>query len=100
VVTEDVGPTLDRFHRLCYIGAATPKWGTKRRFVAIGFEGRSMANYMQTADVLARWREVERRLEEVQEGTPEAEDLQAQAAALREEMRRLTESSPEAAPAT
>jgi hypothetical protein len=59
-----------------------------------------MANYMQAADVLARWREVERRLEEVQDGTPEAEELQAQAAGLREEMRRLTESTPETAPAT
>jgi hypothetical protein len=59
-----------------------------------------MANYMQTADVLARWREIERRLEEVQDGTPEAEELQALAAALREEMRRLTQADPEAAPAT
>jgi hypothetical protein len=59
-----------------------------------------MANYMQTADVLARWREVERQLKEVQDGSPEAEELQAQAAALREEMRRLTEANPEAAPAT
>jgi hypothetical protein len=59
-----------------------------------------MANYIQAADVLARWREVERRLEQVQDGTPEAEELQAQAAALREEMRRLTESTPEAALAT
>ena len=59
-----------------------------------------MANYMQTADVLARWREVERRLDEARDGTPEAEELQAEAAALREEMRHLTESGPEAAPAT
>lgn len=58
-----------------------------------------MANYMQAADILARWREVERRLDEVQDGTPEAEELQAQAADLREEMRRLTE-TPEAAPAS
>ena len=55
---------------------------------------------MQTADVLARWREVERRLDEARDGTPEAEELQAEAAALREEMRHLTESGPEAAPAT
>ncbi len=59
-----------------------------------------MANYMQTADVLARWRDVERRLADVQDGTPEAEELQAEALTLREEMRRLTESSPVVAPAT
>jgi hypothetical protein len=59
-----------------------------------------MANYTQTADVLARWREVERQLELVEDGSPEAEQLQAEAAALREEMRRATEPSPEPAPAT
>lgn len=58
-----------------------------------------MARYIQTADVLARWREVERRLVEVQDGTPEAEELQAEAATLREEMKRLTEATPEAEPA-
>ncbi len=36
-----------------------------------------MANYMQTAGVLARWRDVERQLEEAQDGTPEAELLQS-----------------------
>lgn len=58
-----------------------------------------MANYNQTADVLARWRDVERRLEQVQEGTPEAEELQAEAAALRDEMRRTTELTSETVPA-
>jgi hypothetical protein len=49
-----------------------------------------MANYNETAAVLAEWREVERRLEEAAEGTPEAEHLQAEAARLRDEIRRLT----------
>ena len=66
----------------------------------MGSRETKVANYMETADVLARWREVERRLEAAQDGTPEAELLQAEAAALREEMRRLTESNPEAQPAT
>jgi hypothetical protein len=51
-----------------------------------------MANYIETADVLARWRDVERRLEQAEPGTPEAERLQAEAAGLRDEMRRATES--------
>jgi hypothetical protein len=58
-----------------------------------------MARYIRTAEVLARWREVERRLSAVQDGTPEAEELQAEAATLREEMKRLTEATPEAEPA-
>ena len=58
-----------------------------------------MANYIRTADVLARWREVERRLSEAQDGTPVAEELQAEASTLREEMKRLTEATPEAEPA-
>lgn len=59
-----------------------------------------MANYIETADILARWRDVERRLEQVQEGTPEAEELQAEAAALRDEMRRMTELTSETVPAS
>jgi hypothetical protein len=51
-----------------------------------------MANFIQTADVLARWRDVERRLEQAEPGTLEAEQLQAEAAELRDEMRRATES--------
>jgi hypothetical protein len=58
-----------------------------------------MAKYIRTADVLARWREVERRLSENEDGTPEAEELQAEAASLREEMKRLTDATPEAEPA-
>jgi hypothetical protein len=56
----------------------------------IGFEGIPMANHVQTASLLARWREVERQLDEVIPGTPEEEDLQAEAAALRQEVERLT----------
>jgi hypothetical protein len=58
-----------------------------------------MANYIRAADVLARWREVERRLSEARDGTPEVEELQAEASTLREEMKRLTEATPEAEPA-
>ena len=50
-----------------------------------------MANFIQTADVLARWRDVERRLEQAEPGTLKAEQLQAEAAELRDEMRRATE---------
>ena len=55
-----------------------------------------MANYTQAADVLARWRDVERELEAVEPGTPEAELLQSEAAALRQEMRRITATYPDA----
>ena len=49
-----------------------------------------MAGYQETAAVLARWREIERQLEQVMEGSPEAEHLQSEAARLRDEIRRLT----------
>ena len=53
-----------------------------------------MANYSETASVLARWRAVERELAEAEDGSPEMEQLQAEAARLRDEVRRLT--NPEA----
>jgi hypothetical protein len=49
------------------------------------------------ATALAAWREIERRLEDVDDGTPEAELLQAEAAELRELVQRLT-SQPTGAP--
>jgi hypothetical protein len=49
------------------------------------------------ATALAQWREIERRLQDVDDGTPEAEQLQAEAAELRELVQRLT-SPPTASP--
>ena len=49
------------------------------------------------ATALAQWREIERRLQDVDDGTPEAEQLQAEAAELRELVQRLT-SPPTTAP--
>jgi hypothetical protein len=51
--------------------------------------------YEDAATILARWREVERLLESADSGSDEAEELAAEAAALRERLRRATE--PEAA---
>lgn len=50
-----------------------------------------MANFHETADALARWRDAERRLDDAPPGTAEAEELQAEAAALRDQYKRLTE---------
>ena len=46
--------------------------------------------YTDIATALAEWREIERRLQEVEDGTPEAEQLQAAAAELRDLVQRLT----------
>ena len=43
--------------------------------------------------VLTMWREVERALESVDRGSPEAEDLQADAARLRDEYQRLIQAA-------
>ena len=53
-----------------------------------------MANFGETADVLARWREVERQLAAVEDGSPEAERLQGEAAELRDQTKRLTAQAP------
>jgi hypothetical protein len=53
-----------------------------------------MANHSETAAVLAEWRRVERLLDAAVDGTPEAEDLQAEAARLRDEIRELTTQQP------
>ena len=50
------------------------------------------------ATVLAEWREIERRLQDVREGTPEAEHLQAEASKFRALVQELT--SPPASAAT
>lgn len=50
-----------------------------------------MANLHETADILARWRDAERRLDETQPGTPEAESLQAEVSALRDAYQQLME---------
>jgi hypothetical protein len=48
--------------------------------------------YQREAEiVLAAWRDVERQLEALADGSPEAEDLQADAARLRDEYQRLIE---------
>lgn len=47
----------------------------------------------QAASVLAAWREIERHLERVPDGTPEAEALQAEAARLRNEYLRLIDAA-------
>ena len=46
--------------------------------------------YQRAADVLSEWRNVERALESVPVGTPEAEALQSEAARLRDEYRSMT----------
>ena len=50
-----------------------------------------MANFHETAEALARWRDAERRLDDVPPETAEAEELQAEAAAMRDQYKRLTE---------
>ena len=42
------------------------------------------------ATALAEWREIERRLQDVDDGTPEAEQLQAEASELRALVQRLS----------
>jgi hypothetical protein len=46
--------------------------------------------YQREAEVvLAIWRDLERRLEDLEDGTPEAEEIQADVLRLRNEYRRL-----------
>jgi len=52
--------------------------------------------YQREAEiVLAMWRDVERELEAAEAGSPEAEHLQAEAARLRDEYRRLIDAARE-----
>ncbi len=53
--------------------------------------------HREMAATLAEWREIERQLQEVDDGTPEAEQLQTHAAELRNEVQRLTIQTPPAA---
>ena len=50
-----------------------------------------MATFQDAEDLLARWRQVERQLEEATPGSPDEDRLQAHVAALRDEYQRLVE---------